>query len=83
MIIHDSLLHAPLQLKLSFTFLLTQLFYNGLYINLVMTVRRNSGSEKPIKFRALSVTTGGERSCMLNMLQKLADQGIRSGPRNK
>ena len=81
MIIHDSLLHASLQLKLSFTLLLTQLFYD-LNINLVMTVRGNSGSEKQIKFRALSVTTGGEWSCMLNMPQKLADQGIRSGPRN-
>ena len=42
-----------------------------------MKVLHKSGSEKQIKLRALSVTSGGaELSCMLKMLQKLADQSI-------
>ena len=48
-----------------------------------MTISQNSGSEKYITFRVLSVTAGGECWCTLNMLQKLADQGITSGTRDK
>ena len=61
---------------LSFTPTLTQLFYNGLYTNLGITGRLNSGSEKQLNL-------GVCQSLQVNILQKLADQGIRSRTRDK